>query len=120
MSVQITVREVGDVTILDVKGRVTLEGGSSDLRQAIRGLLERGRIKLILNLGEVSWIDSTGIGELVAAFTRTSNQKGQLKLLNLTERVRKLLQDTRLYTVFKVFDDETKAIASFATVPAAK
>jgi len=105
---------VGDVVVIDVSGRITLGEGSSNLREGIRELLGKGNRKILLNLGEVSYIDSSGIGELVSAFTSSANQGGQLKLLNLTKRVKDLLQITKLYTVFEVFDEEAKAIRSFA------
>ncbi|HOQ45214.1 MAG TPA: STAS domain-containing protein [Bryobacteraceae bacterium] len=114
MSAKITLRQVGDVTVLDVAGRITLGEGSSHLRESIRELLGNGKKKILLNLSEVSYIDSSGIGELVSGFTSVTNQGGQLKLLNLTKRVRDLLQITKLYTVFEVFDDEAAAVRSFS------
>jgi len=105
---------VGDVTVIDVSGRITLGEGSSNLRDGIRSLVTKGNKKILLNLGDVSYIDSSGIGELVSGFTSVANQGGQLKLLNLTKRVRDLLQITKLYTVFEVYDDEAAAIRSFA------
>jgi anti-sigma B factor antagonist len=107
-------RQVGDVTVVDVSGRITLGEGSSELRDALRDLVSKGNKKILLNLGDVSYIDSSGIGELVSGFTSVSNQGGQLKLLNLTKRVKDLLQITKLYTVFEVHDDEAAAIRSFA------
>jgi anti-sigma B factor antagonist len=107
-------RQVGDVTVVDVSGRITLGEGSSELRDALRDLVAKGNKKILLNLGDVSYIDSSGIGELVSGFTSVSNQGGQLKLLNLTKRVKDLLQITKLYTVFEVHDDEAGAIRSFA------
>jgi anti-sigma B factor antagonist len=101
------------VVVVDVSGRITLGEGSSNLREGIRELLAKGHRKILLNLGEVSYIDSSGIGELVSAFTSSANQSAHLKLLNLTKRVRDLLQITKLYTVFEVFDDEAKAVRSF-------
>jgi anti-sigma B factor antagonist len=109
-----TNRQVGDVTVVDVSGRITLGEGSSELRDALRDLVAKGNKKILLNLGDVSYIDSSGIGELVSGFTSVSNQGGQLKLLNLTKRVKDLLQITKLYTVFEVHDDEAGAIRSFA------
>jgi anti-sigma B factor antagonist len=101
------------VTVIDVSGRITLGEGSSNLREGIRELVAKGSKKILLNLGEVSYIDSSGIGELVSGFTSMANQGGQLKLLNLTKRVRDLLQITKLYTVFEVHDDEASAVRSF-------
>jgi anti-sigma B factor antagonist len=87
---------------------------SSTFRDTIRELVSKGEKKLLLNLAEVSYIDSSGIGELVSAYTTVTNQGGQLKLLNLTKRIQDLLQITKLYTVFEVFDDEAKAVRSFS------
>lgn len=114
MSATLSPRQVGDVTVIDVSGRITLGEGSSNLRDGIRSLVTKGNKKILLNLGDVSYIDSSGIGELVSGFTSVANQGGQLKLLNLTKRVRDLLQITKLYTVFEVYDDEAAAIRSFA------
>lgn len=114
MSIQVTNRQVGDVVVVDVAGRITLGEGSSKLRENIRSLVAKGHKKVLLNLGDVSYIDSSGIGELVSAFTTITNQGGVLKLLNLTKRVKDLLQITKLYTVFEVFDDEAEAIRSFS------
>lgn len=113
MSMKISTRQLDGVTILDTSGRITLGEGSVQLRDAVRDLLGKGRKQILLNLGDVNYIDSSGIGELVSAFTATRNQGGELKLLNLTKKVHDLLQITKLYTVFDVFDDETQAIASF-------
>jgi anti-sigma B factor antagonist len=114
VSVKLTVRQVGDVTVIDAEGRITLGEGSSSFRDTIRDLASKGDKKLLLNLADVSYIDSSGIGELVSAFTTVTNHGGQLKLLHLTKRVQDLLQITKLYTVFEVFDSETSAIRSFA------
>jgi anti-sigma B factor antagonist len=104
---------VGDVSVVDVAGRITLGEGSSALRDAVRGLAAKGQKKILLNLGEVSYIDSSGIGELVSGFTTVTNSGGQLKLLHLTKRVKDLLQITKLYTVFDIHDSEPTAIRSF-------
>ena len=114
MSVKLTVRQVGDVVVVDAVGRLTLGEGSSTFRDTLRDLVAQGNKKIVLNLGEVSYIDSSGIGELVSAFTTVTNQGGRFKLLNLTKRVQDLLQITKLYTVFEVFDDEAAAVGSFA------
>lgn len=114
MSVKISNRQVGDVTVIDASGRITLGEGSSTIRDTIRDLTAKGNKKLLLNLGDVTYIDSSGIGELVSGFTSVTNQGGQLKLLNLTKRVQELLQITKLYTVFEVFDDEAAAVRSFS------
>jgi anti-sigma B factor antagonist len=114
MSVKLTNRQVGDVTVIDVAGRITLGEGSSTLRDALRDLLKKDHKKILLNLGEVTYIDSSGIGELVSAYTTITNQGGHLKLLGLTHRVKDLLQITKLYTVFDVHEDEAHAVRSFA------
>ena len=114
MSVKLNTRKVGDVTVVDVSGRITLGEGSSALRDTLRDLTASGNKKILLNLGEVSYIDSSGIGELVSGFTSVSNAGGTLKLLGLTKRVKDLLQITKLYTVFDVHEEEAHAIRSFA------
>jgi anti-sigma B factor antagonist len=114
VSVKLTTRQVGDVTVVDVAGRITLGEGSSALRELIREMVGKGQKKVLLNLGEVSYIDSSGIGELVSGFTTVTNSGGALKLLNLNKRVKDLLQITKLYTVFETHEDEAAAIRSFA------
>jgi anti-sigma B factor antagonist len=114
VSVKLNTRQVGDVSVVDVSGRITLGEGSSALRDTLRDLTAKGHKKILLNLGDVSYIDSSGIGELVSGFTTVANQGGTLKLLGLTRRVKDLLQITKLYTVFDVKDDEAEAIRSFA------
>jgi anti-sigma B factor antagonist len=99
---------------MDVAGRITLGEGSSAMRDSIRDLVSKNQKKILLNLGEVSYIDSSGIGELVSGFTTVTNSGGQLKLLGLNKRVKDLLQITKLYTVFDVHEDEAEAIRSFA------
>ena len=106
-------REVGGVAVVDLNGRITLGEGSVVLRDQVRDLLAKGQKKILLNMGEVSYIDSSGIGELVSAFTTVRNQGGELKLLNLTKKVHDLLQITKLYTVFDIKDDEATALAAF-------
>jgi anti-sigma B factor antagonist len=106
-------RQIGDVTVIDAVGRITLGEGSSVFRETIKDLVSKGNKKILLNLAEVSYIDSSGIGELVSGFTSVSNAGGQLKLLKLTKRIQDLLQITKLYTVFEVFDDEAKALGNF-------
>ncbi|NWF85976.1 MAG: STAS domain-containing protein [Bryobacteraceae bacterium] len=113
MSVKLTMRQVGDVTVIDAAGRITLGEGSSAFRDSIKDLVSKGSRKMLLNLAEVSYIDSSGIGELVSGFTTVSNAGGSLKLLNLTKRIQDLLQITKLYTIFEVFDDEAAALATF-------
>ena len=114
MSVKLTTRQVGDVTVIDAVGRITLGEGSSTFRDMIRDMAAAGNKKILLNLGEVSYIDSSGIGELVSGFTTVTNHGGSLRLLNLTKRVKDLLQITKLYTVFEVHDDEAHAVRSFS------
>ncbi len=114
MSVKLTTRQVGDVCVIDAVGRITLGEGSSLFRDTIRDLATKGEKKLLLNLGEVTYIDSSGIGEMVSGFTTVTNQGGQLKLVGLNKRVKDLLQITKLYTVFEAFEDEATAIRSFA------
>jgi anti-sigma B factor antagonist len=114
VSIKANTRQVNGVTVVDVSGRITLGEGSATLRETVRDLLNRGQKKILLNLGDVTYIDSSGIGELVSGFTTVTNQGGQLKLLSLTKKVHDLLQITKLYTVFDVHDDETGAIRSFS------
>jgi len=108
-----TIRKVDSVMVIDISGRITLGEGCAQLRELIRDQLSKGNKQILLNLADVTYIDSSGIGELVSAYTAVSNQGGQLKLLNLTKKVHDLLQITKLYTVFDIHDDEAKAIASF-------
>jgi anti-sigma B factor antagonist len=113
MPLKATWRDAGAVAVVDLSGRITLGDGSALLRKTIRGLLDEGRARILLNLGDVDYIDSSGIGELVSGFSTVKGRGGQLKLLNLSKRVRDLLQLTKLYTVFDVFTDESTAIRSF-------
>ena len=113
MALTIASREVDGVVVLDLNGRITLGEGSVQLRDAIRGLIGKGKKNVLLNMGEVSYIDSSGLGELVSAYTTAKNQQAEVKLLNLTRKVHDLLQLTKLYTVFDIKDDEASAIASF-------
>ena len=113
MSVKLNTRQVGDVSVVYVAGRITLGEGSSALRDTLRDMINKNQKKILLNLGDVNYIDSSGIGELVSGFTTVTNSGGQLKLLNLNKRVKDLLQITKLYTVFDVHEDEAGAIRSF-------
>ena len=106
-------RPAGDVTILDLNGEVRIGEGSIALRDAIRKLAGEGKNKVLLNLAGVKYIDSSGIGELIANYTTVSRQGGQLKLLNLTDKIQNLLVITKLLTVFDVFEDEADALKSF-------
>ncbi len=113
VSFKATAREINGVTVVDLSGRITLGEGSAMLRDLVRGLLDKNTTRIVLNLGDVSYIDSSGIGELVSGFTTVKNQGGELKLLNLTKKVHDLLQITKLYTVFDVHSDEHTALSSF-------
>ena len=113
MSMKATNRQVDGVAVVDMSGRITLGEGSVVLRDTIRDLIGKGQKKILLNLGDVTYIDSSGIGELVSAFTAVRREGGELKLLNLTKKVHDLLQITKLYTVFDIKDDEAAAIKAF-------
>ncbi len=113
MALTIASREVDGVTVVDLSGRITLGEGSVQLRDAIRELISKGQTRILLNLADVNYIDSSGLGELVSAYTTAKNQGATLKLLKLTKKVHDLLQLTKLYTVFDISDDEASAIASF-------
>ncbi len=108
-----TTREVGVITLVDLSGRIALGEGSALLRKTIRDLLDGGNNKILLNLGDVNYIDSSGIGELVSGFTAVRSRGGELKLLHLTKKVHDLLQITKLFTVFDVYTDEPTAVGSF-------
>ena len=114
MSMKVTTRQVDGITVLDLSGRITLGEGSVTLRDAVHDVLAKGSKKILLNLENISYIDSSGIGEMVSAFTSVKNAGGELKLLNLTKKVHDLLQITKLYTVFDVHEDEAHAVRSFA------
>jgi len=109
----ISERQAGDVTVLDMSGKITIGEGSVALRTAIRRLLEEGKKKILLNLAGVGYIDSSGIGELVSSYTAINKDGGQLKLLNLTQKLQDLLTITKLLTVFDVYEDEAEALNSF-------
>jgi len=113
MSMKVATRQVDGVTILDLSGRITLGEGSVTLRDAVHDVLAKGSKKILLNLDEISYIDSSGIGELVSGFTSVRNAGGELKLLNLTKKVHDLLQITKLYTVFDIWDNEASAISAY-------
>jgi anti-sigma B factor antagonist len=119
MSLTLNTRTVGNVSILDITGRITLGEGASAVRNAIRAMMMEGHKKIILNLAETTHIDSSGLGVLVSAFASLTNQGGQLKLLNVMTRVKDLLLITKLFTVFEVFDNEAAAVQSFAKQPEA-
>jgi len=113
VALTIASREVDGVTVLVLSGRITLGEGSVQLREAVRDLISKGSKTILLNMGDVNYIDSSGLGELVSAYTTAKNQGAQVKLLNLTKKVKDVLQLTKLYTVFDVYEDEASAISSF-------
>jgi len=110
---KIATRTIGDVRILDCSGKITLGEGTMAVRNAVRDALKGDGKKIILNLADVNYIDSSGIGELVSSYTTVTNGGGQLKLLNLTKKIQELLAITKLLTVFQVFENEQQALASF-------
>lgn len=113
MALKINNREVAHVSILDIDGRIVLGDEIHQLRDAVRDLIKQGKKKIILNLANVDYIDSSGVGELVGSFTTVRNVGGELKLLNLTQKVEDVLHVTKLYTVFDIKDDEFHAVKSF-------
>ena len=113
MQMTTSTRQVGGVTIVDIKGRIVLGEESAALRDLVSNLLSKGHKKILLNLGDVNYIDSSGLGNLVSAFTSVRKQAGELKLLNLTNKVHDVMQITKLYTIFDIMDDEGVAVKSF-------
>lgn len=113
MTLRATYRDAGQVTVVDLSGRITLGDGSALLRKTVRDLLDQKRTRILLNLADVDYIDSSGIGELVSGYTSVKGRDGELKLLHLTKKVHDLLQITKLYTVFDVHSDEHIAVSSF-------
>src|SRR5262252_10475015 len=113
MALHATYRDVGQVTVVDLGGRIVLGDGSALLRKTVRELLDDNRTKIVINLADVNYIDSSGIGELVHAYTSVKTRGGELKLLHLTRKVHDILQITKLYTVFDVHTDEADALRSF-------
>ena len=114
MKMTASTRLVGGVTIVDLSGRIVLGEGSAGLRDVVHNLIKDGNKKILLNLHDIDYVDSSGLGELVNAFTSMRSQGGELKLLNLTKRVRSLLQITKLLTVFDIADDEATSVKSFS------
>ncbi len=114
MTMKASSRQVEGVTIVDLSGRITLDEGSVVLRDTVKDLSTQGHKRILLNLGDVTYIDSSGVGELVSAFTTIRTAGGELKLLNLTKKVHDLLQITKLHKVFDIQDDETTAIGAFS------
>ncbi len=110
---KIEMRTIGDVRILDCSGKITLGEGTMAIRNTVRDIVQSGVKKIVLNLGDINYIDSSGIGELVSTYTTVVNNGGQLKLLNLTKKIRELLAITKLLTVFDVYDDEKAILSSF-------
>jgi anti-sigma B factor antagonist len=119
MHMTASTRQVGGVTIVDISGRIVLGEESAALRDLVCDLLSKGHKKILFNLGDVNYIDSSGLGHLVSAFTSVRKQEGELKLLNLTNKVHDVMQITRLYTVFDIMDDEAVAVKSFGQSAAA-
>lgn len=111
---QIQERAVGDVVVLDLKGKITLGEGDELLKDKVNSLMNQGHKKIVLNLAEVPYIDSAGLGEVVRTYTTVSRQGGSLKLLNLTKRITDLLSITKLLTVFETFESENEAVRSFS------
>jgi anti-sigma B factor antagonist len=119
MNMITSIRQVGSVMIVDVSGRIVLGEESAALRDLVCELLSKGHKQILFNLGEVNYIDSAGLGSLVAAFSSVRKQKGELKLLNLTNKVHDVMQITKLYTVFDIMDNETEAVKGFGQSTAA-
>jgi anti-sigma B factor antagonist len=119
MDMKTNTRQVGDVTVVDVSGRISLGEESAALRDLIRDLLQKGDRKIVLNLADVQYIDSSGLGTLVAAVSTARREGGDMKLANLTDKIGDLMQVTRLYTVFEIADSEASAIKSFERTAAA-
>jgi len=113
MQMTASTRQVGSVTLVDISGRIVLGEESAALRQLVCDLLSKGHKNILFNLGDVNYIDSSGLGNLVGSFTSVRKQGGELKLLNLTNKVQDLMQITRLYTVFEIMDNEAMAVKSF-------
>jgi anti-sigma B factor antagonist len=116
MALTATVRKVGDVSVVDLDGKITLGENTGFLREEVRAMLSQGAKKLLFNMAQVGYIDSAGLGKLVSAYSATAKQGGCLKLLNLQSKAKDLMQLTKLYTVFAVFEDEKTAVESFGAV----
>ena len=110
---KIVERQVEDVVILDLHGKILIGEGDDALREAVTNLADSGKTKILLNLAEVPYVDSAGLGEIVRTYTTVSRKGGKLKLLNLTKKIEDLLSITKLLTVFETYEDETEAINSF-------
>ena len=114
MDLTTTIRHVGDIAIVDITGRIVLGEAGATLRNLVADLLKKGNKKILFNLADVSYIDSSGLGQLVAAFITVRKQEGELKLFHLNNKIHDVLQITKLYTVFDIGDDEAAAVKSFA------
>jgi anti-sigma B factor antagonist len=114
MNIKLTNHEKGEVVIVEVSGKLTLGEGTLALRSNMRMLVDGGFTRILLNMAGVTYIDSSGVGELIAAYTTVTTERGEMKLLNLAKRTHDLLKITKLYTVFETFEDEVSAIASFS------
>ncbi len=119
MALTAKARQAGNVAIVDLNGRITLGETTGILRDELRSLLAQGKKNIILNMKDVSYVDSAGLGELVGAYTTATNQGGALKLLHLQGKMRDLMQITKLYTIFPAYDDEKEAVASFGATASA-
>lgn len=119
MSLKMHTREVKGIVVIDLSGRLTMGEPCAAIREEVHDQIRHGFRRILLNLGDVTYIDSAGLGELTAAYTSVKNREGELKLVNLTKRMHELMQITKLYTVLDVYDDENEAISSFVAVPTA-
>ena len=113
MALTAKTRNVGNITIVDLDGRITLGESTGVLRDTLRSLVNQGNKNIVLNLERVSYVDSSGLGELVGAYTTIANQGGALKLLNLQSKTNDLMQITKLHTIFPIYNDEKQAVESF-------
>lgn len=116
MALTTKTRQVGDVTVVDLHGKITLGADTGVLRDELRSLLSQGKKHIVLNMAEVSYVDSAGLGELVGAYTTATNQGGAVKLLNMQGKMKDLMQITKLHTIFPAYDNEQAAISSFNSV----
>jgi anti-sigma B factor antagonist len=114
MALTIKTRQVGNVTIVDLNGKITLGENTGILRDELRSLLSQGKKQIVLNMADVTYVDSAGLGELVGAYTTATNQGGSVKLLNLQGKMKDLMQITKLHTIFPAFDSEQSALSSFS------
>lgn len=119
MSLKAVTRTVGSVAIIDLSGKITLGEAAGTLRDAVKDAIAKGHKHLLLNMADVSYVDSAGLGELVGSYTTTTNLGGQLKLVNVQKKMKDLMQITKLYTIFQAYDDEQTAIQSFSSTASA-